>query len=156
MRLKRIMRDSGHLIRPALVLLAVLGLFLVVRAAVVPKGFGKYGHYRPAALDLVRSRPISYAGQDTCVLCHEDQAKVRAAGRHAHVACESCHGPQAAHAQADDPSSLKPKLPDVAGLCRRCHEQDAAKPKGFPQVHTAEHSGGMLCNSCHQPHNPHL
>jgi hypothetical protein len=154
--LNRLFRDSGHLIRPALVLLAGLALFLIVRAAVVPKGFGKYGHYRPAALDLVRSRPIAYAGQDTCVLCHDDQAKVRAAGRHAHVSCEACHGPQAAHAKADDPSSLKPKLPDVANLCRRCHEQDAAKPRGFPQVATAQHSGGMPCNSCHQPHNPHL
>jgi hypothetical protein len=153
---KRLFRDAGHLIRPALVLLAALGLFLVVRAAVVPKGFGKYGHYRPAALELVRSRPIAYAGQDTCVLCHEDQAKVRASGRHAHVSCEACHGPQAAHANATDPASAKPKLPDVANLCRRCHEQDAAKPKGFPQVATAEHSGGMLCNSCHKPHNPHL
>ena len=65
------------------------------RAAVVPKGFGKFGHYRPAALDAIRAKPIAYAGQDTCVLCHEDQAKVRAAGRHAHVRCEACHGPQA-------------------------------------------------------------
>jgi hypothetical protein len=23
-------------------------------------------------------------------------------------------------------------------------------------VVTAEHSGGLLCNTCHQPHNPHL
>jgi protein-arginine kinase activator protein McsA len=49
-----------------------------------------------------------------------------------------------------------PKLPEVANLCRRCHERDAAKPKNFPQVATAEHSGGMACNNCHQPHNPHL
>jgi hypothetical protein len=152
--LNRIFRDSAHLIRPALVLLAALGLFMVVRAAVVPKGFGKYGHYRPGALDTVRSKPIAFAGQDTCVLCHDDQAKVRAAGRHAHVACEACHGPLAQH--ANDPGAVKPVLPDVANLCRRCHEKDAAKPAGFPQVATAEHSSGMLCNSCHQPHNPHL
>jgi hypothetical protein len=147
-------RDSGHLIRPALVLLAGLGLFLVVRAAVIPKGFGRYGHFRPAALDDIRQRPISFAGQDTCLLCHEDQGKARAAGKHARVACEACHGALAQH--ADDPAAHTPKLPDVADLCRRCHEKDAAKPKGFPQVATAEHSGGVLCNTCHQPHNPHL
>jgi len=152
--LNRFLRDSAHLIRPALVLLAGLGVFLAVRAAVVPKSFGRYGHYRAAALDLIRSRPISYAGQDTCVMCHDDEAKARAAGRHAHVACEACHGPQAQH--ANDPGSIKPPLPDVANLCRRCHEQDAAKPASFPQVATAEHSGGALCNTCHQPHNPHL
>ena len=150
----RYFRDSGHLIRPALVLLAAIGVFLVIRSAVVPKAFGQYGHFRPGALHDIRQRPISYAGQDTCVLCHDAEASARAAGKHAHVSCEACHGPLAKH--ANDPGSLKPKLPDVADLCRRCHEQDAAKPKGFPQVKTAEHSGGMACNSCHQPHNPHL
>jgi hypothetical protein len=150
----RFFRDSGHLVRPALVLLAGVGVFLVARSAIIPKAFGQYGHYRPGALAMIRSRPISYAGQDTCVLCHDDQAKVRASGKHAHVACEACHGPQAKH--ANDPVANVPKLPDVANLCRRCHEKDAAKPQGFPQVVTAEHSGGMLCNSCHKPHNPHL
>jgi hypothetical protein len=154
MILNRFLRDSAHLIRPALVLLAGLGVFLAIRAAVVPKSFGRYGHYRAAALDLIRSRPISYAGQDICVMCHDDEAKARAAGRHGHVACETCHGPQAQH--ANDPGSIKPPLPDVANLCRRCHEKDAAKPASFPQVATAEHSGGALCNTCHQPHNPHL
>jgi len=131
-----------------------MGVFLVVRAAVIPKEFGKYGHYRPGALVLVRTHVPAYAGQDTCVMCHDDQAKARAAGKHAHVACEACHGPLAKH--AEDPSALVPKLPDVADLCHRCHEKDAAKPRNFPQVVTAEHSGGMVCNSCHQPHNPHL
>ena len=152
--MSRFLRDSGHLVRPALVLLAGLGIFLAVRSAIIPKAFGQYGHYRPGALADIRSRPISYAGQDTCVMCHDDQAKARAAGRHAHVACEACHGPQAKHAQADDPSAAKPPLPDIANLCRRCHEKDAAKPKTFPQVVTAEHSGGMSCKECHQPHNP--
>jgi len=129
---------------------------MVIRSAFIPKAFGKYGHYDAAALDVLRQRPMAYAGQDQCVMCHDDQAKVRAAGKHAHVACEACHGPQAAHALADDPSAHKPQLPDVANLCRRCHEKDAAKPRTFPQVATAEHSGGAACNSCHQPHNPHL
>ena len=152
--LNRLIRDSAHLIRPALVVLAGLGIFMAIRAAVVPKGFGKYGHYRPAALEMLRDKPISYAGQDTCVMCHDDQAQARAAGRHAHVACEACHGPLAQH--ANDPSSLKPTLPDTAVLCGRCHAKDAAKPTGFPQVILSEHSGGMACNSCHKPHNPKL
>jgi len=152
--LRRLLQDWVHLVRPAVVLLAGLGVFLVIRSAVIPKAFGQYGHYRPGALDLVRSRPIAYAGHDTCGLCHDEQAKIHDAGKHAHVACEACHGPLAKH--ADDPGALTPKLPDVANLCRQCHEKDAAKPQGFPQVVTAEHSNGMLCNTCHQPHNPHL
>ena len=152
--MEKFLRDSGHLIRPAIVLLAGLGLFMVIRSAVVPKGFGQYGHYRPGALAAIRQHPISYAGQGTCVLCHEEEGRVRASGRHAHVACETCHGPLAKH--VDDPAANVPKLPTVATLCARCHEQDTAKPKTFPQVVTAEHSGGMACNDCHKPHNPHL
>ena len=152
--MSRLWRDSGHLVRPALVLIAGLSIFLLVRTAVIPKAFGKYGHYRPAALELNRQKPLVFAGQGACVVCHDDQAKTRAAGKHAHVACEACHGAQAAHAA--DPLELKPTLPDVATLCARCHEKDAAKPKTFPQVVTAEHSGGVVCNTCHQPHNPHL
>jgi uncharacterized CHY-type Zn-finger protein len=152
--LRRILRDGGHLIRPAVVLLAGIVLFLLLRSAVVPKAFGKYGHYRPAALDTSRARPVRFAGQEACLLCHEDEGKVRAAGRHAHVACEACHGALATH--ADDPTALNPTLPDTATLCRRCHERDAAKPAKFPQVVTAEHSGGQRCNVCHLPHNPHL
>lgn len=146
--------ESAHLIRPAVVILAGLALFLGLRQVVIPKDFGKYGHYRPGALDQIRQRPVAYAGQDQCVMCHEDQAKARAEGKHAHVACEACHGPQAKH--ADDSSSVKPQLPDVAALCVTCHERDAAKPAGFPQVASAEHSSGMKCNDCHKPHNPHM
>jgi len=149
-----LLRDAGHLIRPAAVLLTALGVFLMLRTVLVPKAFGEYGHYRPGALETIRQRPIAYAGQQQCVMCHEDEAKERASGKHAKVACEACHGPLAAHAA--DPVANVPKLPDVANLCRRCHEKDAAKPAGFPQVVTAEHSGGMACNDCHKPHNPHL
>ena len=147
-------RHSGHLIRPALVLLAGLGVFLVIRAAVIPPQFGLYGHYRPGALNSVRALPIAYASEEPCLACHDDQAKAHAAGKHAGVHCEACHGPLAKH--AEDPTANIPKLPDVADLCHRCHEKDSAKPKAFPQVVTAEHSGGVLCNTCHQPHNPHI
>ncbi len=150
----RFFRDAGHLLRPAIVLLAGLGIFLLFRSVVIPTGFGQYGHFRPAGLDLNRRQPVVFAGQAECVLCHEEEAKTRASGRHAHVACEACHGPQSEHTA--DPVARKPVLPNVATLCVRCHQKDAAKPKGFPQVSPEEHSGGMVCNTCHQPHNPHL
>ena len=127
---------------------------MAIRAAVVPKDFGKYGHYRAGALEMIRARPISYAGHDQCVLCHDQEAKAHGGGKHANVACEACHGPLAKH--ADDPVANVPKLPEVANLCRRCHEKDAAKPRDFPQVDTAVHYQGTLCDGCHLPHNPHL
>lgn len=151
--MRRLFEDSGHLIRPALVLLAALGVFLLIRAAVVPAAFGQYGHYRPAALGLNRQHALAYAGQQECVMCHEEEATARQAGAHTHVACEACHGPLAAHAA--DPSSLTPKLPVAADLCHRCHEKDSAKPDWFPQIVTTLHYGPN-CTDCHQPHNPKL
>jgi hypothetical protein len=68
------------------------------------------------------------------------------------VNCEACHGPLAKH--ADDPSSVKPAKLDTAVLCARCHEANAAKPKSFPQVASADHSTGLPCDTCHQPHSP--
>ena len=97
MALSRFFRNSGHLIRPALVFLAGVVVFLIVRAAVVPKNFGEYGHYRPGALDMIAATPMSYAGRSQCVLCHDAEAKVHDAGKHAGVACEACHGPLAKH-----------------------------------------------------------
>src|SRR5579871_7021735 len=130
------LRDSEHLIRLALVIVVGVLIFFAIRRMVVPPSFGKYGHYRAAALDEIRARPVSFASQALCEACHDPVAQTRAQGKHAQVACEACHGPLAQH--ADDPEVHKPQLPDVATLCVRCHEADPAKPKRFPQVISKE------------------
>lgn len=146
------MREAAHLLRLLALLLAGAALFALVRQQLVPDGFGKYGHYRAGALDDARSRPIVHGGRETCLTCHDDEAKVLLAGKHGPVGCESCHGAAARH--AEDPGASKPALPDTATLCARCHEQNAARPKTFPQVESKEHSGGEACKSCHEPHGP--
>lgn len=146
------LRSTEHLIRVVVLLALGVVAFLVIRRVVVPTGFGKYGHFRPAALADIRARPVKFAGHAACEACHSDVADTKSKGKHAGVACQACHGPLANH--ADDPGSVVPKLPDVAVLCVRCHEANASKPKSFPQVVSAEHSGGVACNVCHQPHNP--
>lgn len=150
--MKDFLRSAEHLIRVVVLLALGVVVFLVIRQAVVPTDFGKYGHFRPAALGDIRARPVKFAGHAVCESCHSDVAETKNKGQHAGVACEACHGPLANH--AEDPGSVIPKLPDVAVLCVRCHEANASKPKSFPQVVSAEHSGGMVCNTCHQPHNP--
>ena len=150
--MKDFFRNGEHLIRVLLLLTLGVVAFLVIRRTVVPPEFGKYGHFRPGAMDDIRARPIKFAGHETCETCHSDQAEVKSKGKHANVGCEACHGPLAKHAA--DPSSVVPQLPDTAVLCARCHEANQAKPKWFPQVVTAEHSGGMACNTCHKPHSP--
>lgn len=150
--MKKILKESEHLLRLAGVLAAGLVAFLFIRQALVPHDFGRYGHYRAPALSDIRKQPIRFAGHQTCELCHDDVAKLKSQGKHANIACEACHGPLFQH--TDNPTDIKPQLPNVATLCVSCHEADAAKPKSFPQVASKEHSGGAACNSCHQPHKP--
>ena len=145
-------KDAEHLFRLAAVFLAGVILFLVVRSFLVPRSFGRYGHYRANAIGEIAALPISYAGHQACENCHSDIVDVKTKGMHKTVNCESCHGPLAKH--ADDPGSVTPAKLDTSVLCPRCHQANLAKPKTFPQVDAPEHSGGAACNSCHQPHSP--
>jgi len=145
-------KDAEHLVRLAGAFAIVLVVFLLVRAHFIPKSFGQYGHYRGDALSELSSKPVSFAGHQTCEECHSDVLEVKKAGKHAGVNCEACHGALAKH--AEDPGSVVPQLPDTAVLCARCHEENIAKPKTFPQVVSKEHSGGEVCKTCHVPHSP--
>jgi hypothetical protein len=149
-----VFKDAGHLFRFAGLFVLAFLVFLVVRHYVVPKSFGQYGHYRGAAIGEIAAHPVNFAGHQACEACHSDVADVKKAGKHAHVNCEACHGPLAKH--ADDPSAVQPVKLDTAVLCVRCHAASAAKPKNFPQVAAAEHSNGLACESCHNPHTPGL
>ena len=88
-------RDAAHLIRLASVLMLGAMVFVALRAAVIPKSFGRYGPYRGDALQEITSRPLRYGGHETCEGCHPDILEVKSKGVHARVNCESCHGPQA-------------------------------------------------------------
>jgi hypothetical protein len=145
-------KDAEHLFRLAAVFVVGLTLFLIVRGLLVPRSFGQYGHYRGKAIAEIAALPIAYAGHQVCEGCHTDVLDVKSKGVHKGVACESCHGPLAKH--AEDPASVQPEKLDTAKLCVRCHEANIAKPKNFPQVASEDHSGGAACNSCHQPHSP--
>lgn len=148
----KLLNDLGHLFRFAGLFVLAFLAFLVIRGYVVPKSFGQYGHYRGAAITEIAARPVKFAGHQACEDCHTDIVATKAQGKHVHVNCEACHGPLANH--ASDPSSVTPTLPDTAVLCARCHTASAAKPRDFPQVDPADHSGGMPCKTCHNPHNP--
>jgi hypothetical protein len=144
--------DFGHLFRLASVFLVGILLFVIVRGFMVPRTFGQYGHFRGAAISEIAAKPVVYAGHQVCEGCHGDVLEVKGKGKHARVACESCHSALAAH--ADDPASVQPEKLDTAVLCVRCHEANSAKPKWFPQVVSADHASGLPCDTCHQPHSP--
>jgi hypothetical protein len=181
-----VLKDAGHLFRFAGLFVLAFLAFLVIRHYVVPKSFGQYGHYRGAAMGEIAQHPAKFADHDTCEACHSDVAEKKSHGKHAHVNCEACHGalfqrmavaeppkpnifqravalvihpmptdpPLLRH--IDDPTTVKAVLPDTAALCARCHTASAAKPKNFPQVAIADHSNGLPCETCHQPHSPQM
>lgn len=145
-------KDIEHLIRLALVMVIGVAVFVVIRAGIVPHSFGQYGHYRGDAIGEIAARPVAFAGHQTCEGCHTEVVEQKKLGKHVVVPCEACHGGLAAH--AEDPASITPPKLDTAVICARCHEANSAKPKTFPQVVTADHSGGLACDTCHQPHKP--
>jgi hypothetical protein len=148
----RSFKDSAHLFRLLAVFVVGFSAFLLLRGTLVPRSFGKYGHYRADAISEIAAKPIVYAGRQACESCHIEVFELKKTGKHARVACESCHGPLAAH--AEDPGTVQPAKLDTSMLCPRCHTADIAKPKNFPQVVPGEHSNGMACNTCHKPHSP--
>jgi hypothetical protein len=149
--IKGLFKDGEHLARVAALFLAGLVAFFALQALMVPEGFGVYGHYRAGALDDNRTRPVSFAGQQTCEACHTDVSDARKGSTHERIGCEACHGPQARHAEADDPAAAKPERPD-ARLCIVCHAANVAKPRAFPQIDPQQHAGA--CLDCHKAHNP--
>lgn len=144
-------QDKEHLLRVAALFLAGIVAFLLLQQLLVPKGFGELGHFRTGALADNRAVAAKFGGQAACVECHTDEATARAAGKHAHVHCEACHGALGRH--AGDPEALKPTLPEPRTLCVVCHAANVAKPSAFPQIDPKDHPDG-LCTECHLAHNP--
>ncbi|MBI5241675.1 MAG: cytochrome c3 family protein [Elusimicrobia bacterium] len=149
------MKDIRHLLHVAAAFVVVIIGFLIARHLVVPKSFGRIGHYRADAVDEIKALPLRYAGEQACAPCHRAQAKAKASSRHKGIRCESCHGALQAHAEA--PSSLKPAKPkegEMRAFCARCHEKNLSRPAKFPQVDPREHNPGVACSQCHPPHQP--
>jgi len=101
-----------------------------------------------------------YAGQATCLSCHEDHAyagtahsrafneRTPAAGQ----GCESCHGPGRAHAESGDAtlirrfSTMAPA--DVSETCTSCHNR-AAHALWDGSQHDQRNVGCATCHSVH-------
>lgn len=146
------LEDYEHLLRLGLLFVGGFVVFLVLRALLVPEGFGEIGHYRVGAIEDNRAHPVKFAGAAACNDCHPDVQEAKAEAAHAGVRCEACHGALAAH--AFDPSANSAERPDASALCPVCHTENVAKPRGFPQVDPVEHAEGMSCTDCHDTHRP--
>jgi hypothetical protein len=147
-------KDVEHLVRLGALFAAGVLVFTAARAELVPATFGTLGHYRAAAIGDVRATPIVHAGQAACAECHVDVVELRAKARHKGIACESCHGPLAAHASGA--SDAKPARPAATPLCTHCHAANTGKSKRYPTVDITNHAGGEPCLTCHKPHDPRI
>jgi len=145
--------NREHLFRVAGLFVVGILAFLAIQAAFVPRGFGLFGHYRPAALADNQTKPLVYAGRAACLECHPDVGDMLKGGKHASVGCEACHGPLAGH--VEDASVHKAARPDGRAVCLVCHSVNVAKPRGFPQIDPPEHAPVGSCLECHTtPHSP--
>ncbi len=151
---RHLFKDKEHLVRMALIFAAGTAFFLVLQLTLIPKSFGLYGHYRADAILEEAKKPLAYAGRASCARCHAPQVDVKAAGKHAGLGCETCHGALMQHAA--NPTHTKPAKLDAKSLCPVCHELNAARPRSIKQVKSVEHSSGEACNTCHQPHAPQM
>ena len=146
-------RPYQHVLRAAGLFAFGFAVFVVVRWALVPPDFGRYGFYRGGALDTARALPVRYAGEATCVDCHEEPGQLRKGQGHEFVRCEACHGPLARHADGDfdndKPHALNPKL-----FCWPCHAELQGRPSKIPQMDPKDHAVGEVCIECHKPHRP--
>lgn len=140
---------------PLIVLFSLAVVALIVsRQLLVPKSFGKYGHYRANAVSEIASQEMVYVGAETCGECHDDIYAKKSGSNHNGVACEVCHGPGAKHVEA--PDEFTPDAPRERGLCPLCHGYNPSRPSGFPQILPELHNPGKACMSCHDPHDPTL
>jgi hypothetical protein len=146
------MKDFEHLIRLAGLFAIGITSFIVIRAALIPEGFGELGHYRSGAIEDNRDQPLIFSGRGACFECHDEKTANDNDAGHAGVGCEACHGAQAAHAA--DPEGLMPTLPEPTALCSNCHELNVARPSWFPQVDVEDHAGEDACLDCHDAHQP--
>ena len=138
--------------RLSVILVVLIIAFFTITHTLIPKDFGWIGHYRTSALQNNADKKLHYAGQEVCVDCHDDLWNQKTQGFHKNLSCEVCHGPALNHAEA--PDEFAPPKPRDRRFCIICHEYNASRPTGFPQIVSASHNAGKICVTCHNPHNP--
>lgn len=155
---------NTHLIRILVILVvAAVGGYLV-RGLLLPDEFGKYGHYRPAAVEEEKNRPIRNKTNDSCMECHHHIREMHLEGIHKTVSCEFCHGPYADHIEDGRVTDKLPvkKGEEIKKLCLRCHNEviRARPPESIKMISLPEHlkeknvSTDHICDQCHNVHAP--
>jgi DmsE family decaheme c-type cytochrome len=106
-----------------------------------------------------------YAGESTCLTCHDDRAyKGTAHGLTFHErtpasnrGCESCHGPAKAHADSGDPDLIRSfremRADETSATCTSCHNR-ASHALWDGSQHDQRNISCINCHSVHAPAGP--
>jgi sulfide dehydrogenase cytochrome subunit len=156
----------NHLYRLALLLIVAVAGFIWIKGWFVPAGWDHEKWFRTGALEELKQQPIMFSGNRTCTEgCHGKTKKdhraigyTLAGGVHMNLGCESCHGPlyQTGHDRL-----AAAQIPRDSGLCLRCHDAVAARPRtvGLFSESLMAHQAldvkrNSNCVQCHDPHAP--
>ena len=167
------MGRSKHLVRLLVLVAIAAGAFLRARAMVVPKDFGKLGHFRAGAIAEAAAREPRHLGSKECADCHDSIYTIWSDGKHSKPQCENCHGPGLLHVKTvsedstdayPDPIKRYPKaLRPTTGIqeCKWCHLKTFERPSTLKSINSVEahtrKTGGTYtpdtkCTDCHDPH----
>jgi DmsE family decaheme c-type cytochrome len=117
-----------------------------------------------APLLSAQSKPAGYAGSETCQPCHDDISTAFQKNPHHEVesntrrgfqgmACESCHGPGAKHAESVSASDITNPAKLTAAktdqLCLKCHLN---QPTHVGRIQGGHVKNQVSCTSCHSVH----
>jgi DmsE family decaheme c-type cytochrome len=146
-------------INPTVLILCGLALWLAALVSTstrdvfaAPAPTSSPAQAQPAAAD--------FAGEATCLTCHEDKAyKTTAHGRAfnartpaAKQGCESCHGAGKAHAESGDPERIRRfdaiSAAEASEACTSCHNRG---PHALWDGSQHE-SRDLTCATCHSVH----
>lgn len=148
-----------HTLRLFLLLGTVLVMAVVVRTLLVPESYGEHGHFRYDAVAEAREHEQRHVGAGVCAECHDDIVDLHDKDAHFRVACETCHGPGAAHAAAEGDGPIT--RPEGGAPCLVCHLSMPSRPGDFPQIVPEDHyrfvgvrDADTPCTACHDPHEP--
>lgn len=142
-----------QIIRLVLLTIGIVVVYSIARFFLTPPSFHEYGWYRGNALREIAGQHPVYAGREACAECHDEEAQKLASAGHKSLACEVCHGPGQAHADAPDVDEYKPPKLSYSH-CIRCHEADPSRPTAQKQIDPTDHYTGDTCTECHVPHQP--
>jgi hypothetical protein len=144
-------KDIRHIVHVAIIVVAVIVIFLIARALTVPESFGQYGHYRGDSIKERQDFPVTLQTPQTCKECHEEELgdwwpgfEAWHNGKHSSLTCENCHSNLKEHVE------LWKRHPDLVGMRKDQPEEFSTRKRELGlKDPIAKDNSPQLCLLCH-------